>query len=405
MKKKQKKTKFDPLARFNLDDCEAREACGECLSRCPYVRLSKRRAAREILRLREGRRSVLLDHCAGCMTCSTVCPRGCDPYALIRARWYERYLKKGLPARAGYMMPHVFPNFRSTVKLSKSEKSLLRKIASPPDADTVLYTGCNSLVYPSIYQSSIFDGLPPFGSLEYCCGEMYYRMGLLDTARESALGLKETFARLKVKKMVFICAACMDMLAYVFPREFGIDFDFEKQFLAEWLLEKIDAGEIRLKKPVRKKVVVHDACHAKIMGPEIHDAPRRLLERLGAEVVEPTHSKNSSLCCGIAAGCPRYSLADMLLASFRRLREFRESGADSAVTYCNGCQISLGMVRLFTPWVPPLVPLVQLVQKAAGERPALDLPSIRSRQVLAGIISHAGPKMLSRRRFFMRPIR
>lgn len=401
MKNTKEKPTFDPLARFNADDCEL---CGECLSQCPYVNLSKKQAAREIFRLTNDRHSVMLEKCAGCMTCSTVCPNGCDPYALIRARWYERYREKGLPASAAYMMPHIFPNFRSTVKLSKSEKKLLEKIAAPPDSDTVLYTGCNSLMYPAIYESSIFNGLPPFGSLEYCCGEMYYRMGLLDSARESALRLKEIFGRLKIKKMVFICAACMDMIAYVFPREFGIDFDFEKQFLPEWILDKIDEGKIEMKIPLRKKVVVHDSCHAKIMGPEIHEAPRKLLERLGADVQELPHTKDTSLCCGIAAGCSRFSLADMARASLLRLREFRESGADATVTYCNGCQISLGMVKLFTPFVPPMIPLVQLVQQAAGEKPPLGLPVSRSRQVLAGLFRHAGPKTLSPGRFFMKPI-
>lgn len=393
---------FNPMSRFDAERCDL---CGKCLSACPYLKMTSRRAAREVKRLIDGRDASILKRCAGCMTCSTVCPEGLDPYSLIRARWYERYKQDGLPICSRYLMPHEFPNFRSIVFSSKKEKRLIERFSAPPDSDTVLYTGCNSLVYASVFDSPIFDTLPPFGSLEYCCGEMYYRLGMFDSARESALSLKKVFSRLNAKKMVFTCAACMNMISNVFPREFGIDYPFEKQFISDWLVERIDSGHINISKPINKRVLVQDSCHSKIMGAEMHNSPRRLLERIGADVVETANTRDKSLCCGIAAGCARYDLADMAGAALMRIRDSAASRVDACVTYCNGCQITLSMAGLFTPFAPPALPLLMLVREAAGEKPGYETLTPRALRILSGILINAAPLMALPGRFRMKCIR
>jgi Fe-S oxidoreductase len=391
----------DPSETYNFERCEV---CGTCLSRCHYMKLSENRAKEEMRKLRDGEPSEVLNRCFGCWSCDVVCPNRCRPYSLIRARWSRRYKEQGLPERARYLMPHEFPNFRSGLRYSPSEREFVEKIKDIPDGDTVMYTGCNTLVIADALRSEIFEGLPIFGSLEYCCGEMYYRMGLFDAARQSALKLKEIFSGLKARTIVFTCAACMNMISNIYPKEFGIGFDFEALFITNWLEEKLRDGKIEVKKPLEKKVALQDSCHAKTMGAEMYDSPRRLMRAIGAEVVEMENTKTESNCCGIAAGCAKCSIVDLAKAGLSRLAETRGPGPDCTVAYCHGCLLSLSIMRQFEFWAPPVYPLIQLVASAAGEEPVMGLSASRARRVLAGIMLHSGPKLISKRRFFMSPI-
>jgi Fe-S oxidoreductase len=389
-------TEKNPAGVYDADNCKV---CGTCLSRCNYLRYGESRAKEEIRRLRAGLPSPVLTRCAGCWSCDLYCPNGCRPYSLIRSRWNERYNESGLPERARYLMPHEFPNFRSIIKYPADELAFVESLKTLPGGDTALYTGCNTLVIARALQSRIFDGLPMFGSLDYCCGEMYYRMGAFDAARQSALKLKRIFAELEPKKIVFTCAACMNMITNIYPKEFGIDFGVEGRFVTDWLEERIDSGKIEIKNPLKKKAAVQDSCHSKMMGREMHDSPRRLLAKLGAEIVEMKNTKDESNCCGIASGCAKYSIVDMTMTGMKRLADAGRTGADMTAAYCHGCLLSLGIMRQFEFWAPPLYPLIQLVQLAAGEEPPLELTSSRARQALIGILLHAGPKLASRKRF------
>ncbi len=395
------KTYNDPSEVFDFSKCET---CGECLSKCSYMSLTPKRAAAEMRNLKDGRPSVVLDLCAGCWSCDPACPNGCRPYSLIRTRWGERYAEEGLPEKARNLIPTEFPNFRASVPQSRAQKSILEKIKNPPDSDEVLFTGCNTLVIAETLQSRVFDSLPAFGSFDYCCGEMFYRMGLFDAARQSALKMRRVFSGLNARRIVFPCAACMSMLSNIYPQEFGVKFDFEAVLITDWFAEKFDSGELEVRAPLNMTVSVQDSCHLKVMDERMYDSPRALLKRLGAKVVEMKLTKKESGCCGVAAGCSRYAMIDLARAGFRRTLESAVPRSDATVCYCNGCLLTLAGMRNFAPWAPPPLPLIQLVQKAIGENPDLGLSAKRSRQVFAGIAVAAAPAMLSRDRFFLSEI-
>ncbi len=389
-------TKINPADFYKFEECKV---CGTCLSKCHYMGFDESRAKEEMGRIRDGLPSKVLSKCVGCWSCDLYCPNGCRPYSLIRTRWRDRYDKDGLPERARYLMPHEFPNFRSGINYPDGEREFVESLKTLPDGDTVMYTGCNTLVIAKTLQSPIFDGLPMFGSLDYCCGEMYYRMGVFDAARQSAENLKKVFSGLKVKKIVFACAACMDMVTNIYPNEFGVDFGIEGQFITEWIEERIDSGKIEIKNPLNKKVTVQDSCHLKMLGSGLYDSPRRLLSKIGAEVVEIENTKEDSNCCGIAAGCSKFSIVDLTVTGMKRLAEANRTGADIATAYCHGCLLSLAIMKQFEVWAPPVYPLIQLVQLAAGENPPMGLTASRARRVLLGIMTHSGPKLASRKRF------
>lgn len=368
--------------------------CGECLARCPYVRMTPGRARREMRALRRGGYSVLLERCAGCATCEAVCHGDCKPYSLIRQRWHERYMREGLPERARFMLPHSEPNFRTAVKLSPAEQAAVDNLKAIPSGPRALYSGCNALLLPSQLESRMFAGLDVFGAFEYCCGEMYYRMGLFEHARQCGLRLQKLLEGSNIEEIVFVCSACWNMFSNIYPNELGVELKFKKTFAADWLLEKIRGRELEVKRPLRMKVAVHDSCHAKLTGGGIWESTRALLEAVGAEPVECRHTREESLCCGVAAACSSFSPLDLAGAAARRLIEFDLSGANTAAAYCNGCFLTLASMRHIVPTRTPVAPLWELVQRAIGERTDPAASRKRSAQVLLGVIANAAPGLL-----------
>lgn len=382
--------------RFDKSKCDA---CGKCLVHCPYVKMSPARAKKEMNSLLNGKSSVLHDRCYGCMTCAAHCESGCDPYLLIREKWGEREKRKGLPEKARFLMPSAHPNFREGLPMSEKETAVIDGLKKIPEGEDVLYTGCNTLLFPQILESSIFDGLEVFGALDYCCGEMYYRMGLMDAAEAMASNLQKVFSKLRAKRMVFTCAACMNMVSNVYGEKFGITFPFEKIFISDWILARIESGELKIRKPLSGKVTVQDACHSKMMSPKLHDSPRRLLRELGLEVVEMKHHGDDSLCCGIAAACSRYRATDIVAAALMRLSETAACGAKSTVAYCFGCHMSLSMAQAAVPLAPSVLPLLHVTRKALGENDDPTVYKKRSLHMMKSIVTASAPAIINPSRF------
>lgn len=94
----------------------------------------------------------------------------------------------------------------------------------------------------------------------------------------------------------------------------------------ELLVELIEAGTIALPEPVGSRVTYHDPCYLARYN-RITDAPRRLLEAAGAQLVEmPRHGTNT-FCCGAGGG--RIWMDDSKLVerpSEQRVKEAAELG-------------------------------------------------------------------------------
>jgi len=69
----------------------------------------------------------------------------------------------------------------------------------------------------------------------------------------------------------------------------------------ELLVELIEDGTIALSEPVGSKVTYHDPCYLARYN-RITDAPRRLLEAVGAELHEMPRNGTNTFCCGAGGG-------------------------------------------------------------------------------------------------------
>ncbi len=375
--------------------------CGICLSECVYLGLNQEQAVQAIQRLKSGEGDKgVLKNCISCFACNAFCPNDAHPYELILSYWHRRYQEKGLPQRALYLTPHAEPNFRTRIipTMDDEDRYLIDAWRrEDPKGKTILYPGCNLLTLPYLARTELLSDLPVAGGFDLCCGEMYFRMGLFDKVREVAARLTEYYKRHNPKRMVFICPACYNMFTNILPGQFGASFSFQTQLLTDYLLEKIDKGEIILKNKLSLKVTVHDSCHARVMKNGLMESARELLKRLGCTILEMKHNTATGYCCGVAAGCSSYSGWDMTRESLRAMREAKRSGADILALYCSGCLVGLSVVGKIYPSALDNYHLLELVQMAIGEKP-MHRHKRYSGQILKGIIRHAIPGYLSRKR-------
>jgi Fe-S oxidoreductase len=81
--------------------------------------------------------------------------------------------------------------------------------------------------------------------------------------------------------------------------EFGGEWDVCHH--TAYLLELIEAGKLRVDRPLGYRVTYHDPCY---LGRHNggYDAPREILERLGCELVEMPRNRDNSFCCGAGGG-------------------------------------------------------------------------------------------------------
>ncbi len=361
---------------FNVEACDR---CGDCFVKCPVIHLSQNEAQREIGRLIDGEESkVVLEHCSTCFACNNICTKGANPYGLILFRWFERYQRKGVPERGVMALPLAPDNFYQVLmqKAPPDEQRALREwndLSRPElsSAPQMLLAGCNLKMMPYFTFSSLFDDLPVFAAPDLCCGEVYFRMGILDKAESQAHYLEERYRALSPKKVVFFCLAGYNMIQNLWPGYFGVSFDFDKVYLLDHLWQKIERGDIKISHNAKESVTVQDPCHARTLGQHYMDLPRRLLEEMGYSLVEMEHNREMALCCGYGNGAARYSPVDIIAWSIRRLREARQTGAKMLVTYCTVCLLYLSVARKLYPMAPPVYHVLDLLQTAIGEQPAM----------------------------------
>ncbi len=390
---------------YHAESCRE---CGTCLALCPVMRLTAEDARQEILNLREGNPSRVLEECTTCLDCDFYCPNGCNPGELIINRFAEVVRERGLPERARFFMPHSPVNFRTHVigRMDPGQRAIVEGWRDMTPAREVCYPGCNVIATPLLTRTRALDGLDIRGGLEYCCGEMYFRMGMLDKLEQVAGRTQAYFEALGARKVTILCSAGYYMFTRVLPH-YGARYDFEMESYLELIDRRLESGELEIVEPLDMTVTIQESCYGKQFGQEYMDLPRRILERAGAKIVEMGNSKECMLCCGIGAGfSPRSAYNPLRLAPYtvRVLRDACQTGADAIATYCSGCLQMFSIGKLLYPLGPPVFHLLELLGLALGEEPPAWHGRF-ARHMLAGTIRHQGPALLSRRRFHSSDIR
>jgi hypothetical protein len=349
--------------------------------------------------------------CTSCQACNLFCPEDCRPANLILDRWHDLYLRQGLPARAAYFLPHSRPNFRTSIvaRLPRDERETVARWRRDEPAREFLYSGCNLITAPYLTfsngctPSALFDGVEIRGGLDYCCGEMLFRMGLYESLEQVGRRLTLWFRRLGAERVYLVCTAGLNVLRNVLP-QFGADFS-GIQFLPflQVVLERLQGGDLGDVRPLGQSVTVQDSCHARVVELDFADLPRRVLAAVGVEVREAPHSRDEQLCCGIGGGfshASAYNPVKLLLSARATSRDHRCVPADATCVYCSGCLEMMSVARFADPNRRPVFHLLELVQQAIGETPRRRQETL-ARQFLLNAVRHQFPRLPSRQRFWL----
>ncbi|MHC1591930.1 MAG: heterodisulfide reductase-related iron-sulfur binding cluster [Candidatus Helarchaeales archaeon] len=321
--------------------------------KCPYLELDKETAKSEMENLLSGRpANLVFEKCATCFNCNRYCPVGLRPADLITQRIIENrngkipyfltYLVNGMPT--GSLMQDMY------ARLNKEEKEILLKWEQPPPAGTrdVLFIGCiGKISCYDIENSKVLKDLPKYGPSDICCGELAYRMVSWQCYSDVAERALKRFEELDVERMVCYCGSCYNFLSNILPNVYGKKVPFKLISLYEWLLEKFEAGEISVKKPLNYTAAVSESCYVSELGPEFQENLRKLYKAAGAELVELEHHGDYNLSCGCACASARSHRMLRSLVKGQKIKhqELKNAGVKDALLNCPGCMIFLSFTN------------------------------------------------------------
>lgn len=175
------------------------------------------------------------------------------------------------------------------------------------------------------------------GTEESCTGDPAKRAGNEFTFQMQAMMNIQVLDGYEVKKIVTACPHCFNTLKNEYP-ELGGNYDVIHH--TQLIQELINQGKLTLKGGDSfkgKKITFHDPCYLGRAN-DVYEAPRALIEKLDAELVEMKRCKTKGLCCG-AGGAQMFKEAEKgnKEINVERTEEALETSANIIATGCPFC--------------------------------------------------------------------
>ncbi len=327
----------DPAGLYSAEEA-AREAarcllceCRECVKACEYLAhygSYPRRYVREVynnLSIVMGihHANKMINTCSLCGQCAALCPNSLDMGEVCQEA-------RRLMVVRGKMPPSVHDFALRDMAFSNGEAfALARRQPGRAASSFAFFPGCQQAASSPQPVRKMYEFL--CGKLEGgvglilgCCGAPANWAGREELFRETLQATENNWRELGCPTVITACPTCYSMFYHNLP---GVPVE------TLWtLLDRIGLSEGSPGLPAMK-LAVHDSCTARHEAP-LHQSVRNLLGRLGHEVEELPHNRETTVCCGYGG---LMMFADREVARKTVARRIGESRADY-LTYCAMCR-------------------------------------------------------------------
>ncbi len=160
--------------------------------------------------------------------------------------------------------------------------------------------------FVKILQQSHVD-FAVLGTEESCSGDPAKRAGNEFLFQMQAMTNIEVLNGYEVKSIVTACPHCFNTLKNEYPELGG---KYQVMHHTEFLKKLLDQGRLTIEggQFKGKRITFHDPCYLGRAN-QIYEAPRDLIQKLDAELVEMNRCKSNALCCG-AGGAQMFKEAE-----------------------------------------------------------------------------------------------
>jgi len=160
------------------------------------------------------------------------------------------------------------------------------------------------------------------GTEEGCTGDPAKRAGNEMLFQMQAVSNIEVLNSYEIKKIVTSCPHCFNTIKNEYPSLGG---QYQVLHHTQFLRSLLEEGKLTIEggKFKGKRITFHDPCYLG-RGNQVYEAPRQLIQKLDAELVEMKSCKQRGLCCG-AGG------AQMFKESEKGDQEINEARTEEAI--------------------------------------------------------------------------
>ena len=303
-------------------EVQACSRCGVCIDPCQLQSVLNINNVQSVYFVRDRRYDMLTQqvaqNCLMCGRCADRCPVGVD---LLTLRQNSRDAMRNIPAERRYDYFKGLDRSEGTGRVGYFVGCMTLLTPRTMTAMEQIFNAVNEQVWWADRNGGV------------CCGRPLKLSGETDSARKMMRYNTELFRKHNIRTLVTSCPICLK----VFKEDYDLE-GIEVLHHSEYIERLLRNGRLVLQKGVAN-YTYHDPCELG-RGGGIYDAPRTVIEAVGA-LVEAEHNRRDSLCCGSSLANTVINDASQLRIASALTEELERTGADSIITACPLCKKAL----------------------------------------------------------------
>jgi fumarate reductase (CoM/CoB) subunit B len=333
--------------------------CRKCEENCSiFIATGKYSPVEKLKIIDELRNDIEIDakkiqaifNCTKCEACQNNCPQ---EIPLIELYDWARHKIKTSHGLRNKKQLYLIQNIVNSGNPFGSEESRLKgaplelvenkidKQLNPSKPKILLHLGCmlgyrlNSMRDDVLKIFNLLDINYNLLGDESCCGYFVWNTGDHETAEKIIKKNSEDFKN--YDKIICACAGCYTFFKEHYPEK--DKFYHSIEMIDDTMIKLNKEGRLRSKivnkTPDRLKIF-HDSCH--LTRPHyIVDPPRRILNLMGIEFHDYSHSGVEGLCCGADGGLRIINPELAVKIGRDRVKEAEDMNSDKIITLCPFC--------------------------------------------------------------------